>query len=517
MQPLNFKEFSKAMSRVYIVEPLDVRAIFDAVRSTGEPGAQPRAAIADVAAGLGVVSPCLLLEELSDRCNRRWEGSHADIWEALGPSWGEGSLTPEEFHVKAVQRLGLPAHEVAKAFRLMDIDDSEGLTRAELLGALDLSQPHLAMEDFRRKVRQCYRSIDATFRESFHISDNQAVEKFGHLNDDMPVTCAEIVEMLEPLEIHRKDTQRLFDLIDANGAGQLTLFEFFRGVRLFAPSCALESIWLQVTQKYRSIPEAFRSCGVEWRAPLDQEAFTKVLKNIKLKCIDVRFLFDLLDVRTCGTITISEVVAALQCCQPGNRERVAALERERKIEGNVKAQFAPLRQTMNDLKSRVRQGGHEGSNTHTNFNASGDCSMSKKRSHRKQLPSPPKDDPRSGMKLPKVDPRQATVAGVPQEQGAPGTAEGPRMAYARATFQRIDTRFKDLPADRKFQVKRTREAIRGYFVSNQEVMQDHAKLMEGHYSRHDLHVRVQQLQSDLRDGVQQTPTPSKEDAVKIMS
>merc|ERR1712217_375541 len=103
-------------------------------------------------------------------------------------------------------------------------------------------------------------------------------------------------------------------------------------------------------------------------------------------------------------------------------------------------------------------------------------------------------------------------------EGPPGTQDGPRMA--RSTFTRIDTRFKDLLVERKFQVKRTRDAIRGYFVSNQEVIQDHARLVEqGKYSRHELHVRMQRLQQDLVKAGQPSLEQSsiKDEIVKVAS
>lgn len=113
------------------------------------------------------------------------------------------------------------------------MDAGGELSRSELLSALALSRPTLHMEDFRRKVQQRYRSIEAIFRESFEHLEHEELNN----DDDMRLSCQEFAEILEALDFsrrlerlrksaqQRRETSYLFWLADANGAQRLTLYE----------------------------------------------------------------------------------------------------------------------------------------------------------------------------------------------------------------------------------------------------------------------------------------------------
>merc|ERR1719356_365716 len=67
-------------------------------------------------------------------------------------------------------------------------------------------------------------------------------------------------------------------------------------------------------------------------------------------------VFDCLDARNVGTVTVSEMVAAFQNLLPGSRERTNVFESERKAERSVRAELAGVRKNVSELKSNVRQG-----------------------------------------------------------------------------------------------------------------------------------------------------------------
>merc|ERR1712070_553442 len=102
-----------------------------------------------------------------------------------------------------------------------------------------MSEPSLFYEDLRKKVRQRFRSI----REAF----DKAMQDFR--NDDLhknpKLTLQRFQLLLQEMELTDPELRTLFDLIDANKDGALTIKEFVHGIRFFAPSCVLEDLRLQ--------------------------------------------------------------------------------------------------------------------------------------------------------------------------------------------------------------------------------------------------------------------------------
>ncbi|CAE8600377.1 unnamed protein product [Polarella glacialis] len=255
-RPLSLEEFGAALSRAYVVESEEHQAIYDCIRDCGNPRSKP--SLNDLAAALGAVSPSLVLEEICERASQRFDTPGA-VWAALGPEWGEGTSELGEIRCKLQETFGLSAHVAHHAIRLIDIDGNSSISRSEMLGALNLAKPSLPTEDFRRKVAQRYRSIEAVFRESFDHLDDKDLNN----DQDLRLTCEEFAEILESLDLNRKDTQRLFTLADASDEGRLTLYEFFRSVKLFVPGCIVEGIRLQALVRHRRISDAFR-CILPW-------------------------------------------------------------------------------------------------------------------------------------------------------------------------------------------------------------------------------------------------------------
>lgn len=455
---LSLEEFGAALCRIHVVEPNEHQAIFDNVRDRGDPTS--KASVNDLMAALGSVGPWMLLEDLAERCHQKWDSADA-TWAGLGPGADGGSITLQAFERK-LEKLGLKHIAAQKASRILDVDAGGELSRSELLSALALSRPTLHMEDFRRKVQQRYRSIEAIFRESFEHMENEELNN----DDDMRLSCDEFAEILEALDFSRRETSYLFWLADANGTKRLTLYEFFRGVKLFVPSCMVEALRLQGLARHARISDLFRHCGISWEKRLGPKAFAQLLQKLDIKCEDPHDAFDFLDVRSCGSISIREVVATLQNVMPGTKERSTLWECDRRAEKDVKNYLAPLHQTVTALKTTMKQDIEE--DTPSLLERSSVCSRTERRRSSNRLAFNKTD---LGFYL------------------------------AQETFQRISS---DAEAGSMSQPKatdycgeKTVADLCGYLKSSSSTMELHGKLLSHHYSRTDWHQRHNRIKAVL--------------------
>ena len=78
---------------------------------------------------------------------------------------------------------------------------------------LRVVQPSLIMEEFRRKVVSRFRSI----REAFRQIDS---------GNNVSLGPQELANMLEKLDISKKDTMRFFSMMDTDKSGEVSLDEF---------------------------------------------------------------------------------------------------------------------------------------------------------------------------------------------------------------------------------------------------------------------------------------------------
>lgn len=159
------------------------------------------------------------------------------------------------------------------------------------------------------------------------------------------------------MELTDPELRTLFDLIDANKDGALTIKEFVHGIRFFAPSCVLEDLRLQCLQRFEFVADAFADTSVDRMAPLDLEAFTNVLeKQGLIEGVEVEAVFHLLDVRNENSITLAKLIAALQSGGPGNNRRPSSEERDGKATQDIKTCLLQHHRAIGDLKLTVRQG-----------------------------------------------------------------------------------------------------------------------------------------------------------------
>jgi Ca2+-binding EF-hand superfamily protein len=492
---LNFLEFSDCMRRVFISEPMEHRAIFELVRS--DPGLRRtdvKISLADLASALAAVSPCLLLEDLRSRLMKRHVSiSHA--WHALSDDEALGHAFGIECFTKhATERLGLSPTEASKAFRLIDIDDSGEISHVEFVSAMSVSQPSLIYEDLRHKIRQRYLSIDVAFRDAFETLDGE------ELDDEKGLGAEEFADILEKLEMSRKCTMRLFGIIDGSLRHELTLCEFFKGVRLFAPSSMLEGIRLQLLQSSYSIADAVCSVVSDRTLRMDRNTFGSVLGKLQVHCDEshIDLMFDFLDVRDVGLVTVSEMIAALQNVQPGGREQVDPGLREERAEHFIKAELAPFHKTVTDLKRRIKQD-EETKQPHRKTDDEQHNRLPRIVRRAKSVPAGHAAAP-STEKHGEGDPVRLPEAGVEGSRllsaGGPprsATAQGPR-----STFYKLHSRFKQLPAEATPNALHgTMSQLKGYFNSAHSTLQDHRPVLAMSYTWTDLHRSTEELKCAL--------------------
>jgi len=322
------------------------------------------------------------------------------------------------------------------------------------------------------------------------------------LDDEVGLEMEELADILEKLVMSRKDTKRIFGLIDGNSSGKLTLAEFFKGVRLFAPSVMLEGIRLQLIQNSCSIADSL--CSVvpdlakDRRARLDRCAFASVLSKLQVQCEEshIDLIFEFLDVRDVGSITLGEMIAALQNIDPGSRKQVDPGVREERAEHFIKSEMAPFHKTVTDLKRRVRQGLKDGTeDVKVHRKADDEQHGRLPRLARRAKSVPPNgmggDQPGEGdaVRLPEAGARLQLAEGPPRS----ATAQGPQC-----TYYKLHSRFKRLPNEAvQTALGTTMSHLKGYFNSAHSTLQDQKPVLARSYTRIDLHTSTEILKDKL--------------------
>jgi len=448
-----------------------------------------------------------------------------------------------EFVASTVDQLGFTLPQADKAFRLVDIDGNGELEMAELLSAMNLAMPCVKTEDIRHVIRQRHRSIYSALSAA---SDMQLVGtsvRSRALDNEVMFTPSELGIFLEPLNMNPKDVLRIFQLVDSRGDGALTLWQFFKGIRIFAPTCVLEGIRLQLLASHGRIATAFYSDVHQERTePLEFKDVADLLLRLGVRCddADMGAAFDCLDARNVGTVTVSEMVAAFQNLLPGSRERVNVHESERKAERSVRAELAGVRQNVRELKSNVRKGLEEepkvaqalAKRLTVNAKSEGRLKSGKagggedegrmprlerpsaaelakvQYEARKMLgkavscpelrrrPREQRDADEPPLELPPLDnskqgaSQEATSTGAGEAaKRKPGGGQG-RAAFTTGAFDRIRSNVKTLPPHQIQRVQLNFEPLAGYFISASETLEDHMPLLEVRRTRGELHSEI---------------------------
>lgn len=405
-QRLSLQEFGEALSRSGISTAEEHQLIFCAVHDPAD--TTNTVTMELLASALVAISPFRLLEDLRDRVLRRFE--HLDeSWDAAAeaaqrlapcqqPSAAH-SIGLDEFCAWAVEVLKLTPHEARKSFRLM-ADGQGDLSRRAFVGALRLSDPALMLEDVRRKVRQRFHSIRAIFADDSRpafaqdhaIQDRRrsmspALEASRRRNtsplapkdravsiggdwdsgeestavpdDQWEVlgTVRDFQRALSSVALTEGEVRRLFDLVDADGEGQLTPAEFVAGLRLFAPSCVLEDLRIQIMRVHGGVSTAFARRGADHRGNevLTEARVRHLLEELHVATgVHFRKLMDCVESRPNGGLSVAELASAVRAAGPGDQIPLRAQQRDARARREVRSQLARFRRSAEEFKTSLR-------------------------------------------------------------------------------------------------------------------------------------------------------------------
>lgn len=401
---LSVAELGEKLSRVHVHERAEHEALFNSICLPDENHTR-KVSIAEFASAIASVSPVLLLEDLRDRMLRAYNGNLEKCFSDLDMDF-DGNLDRHEFIKKCGKKLQLQETELRKAFREIDVDNNGTISRTELMSAVALCEPSVFLEDLRLAVRQRFRSIQEIFSRAFNDSLGESDIGF----DSKPKLRLEnFQKLLSPLDVKDFETKTLFQLFDVDRDGELTIPEFVRGIWHFAPSCVLEGLRIRCCEKHRHVMDAFAT--VEERTKLlNVEAFSQMLADLSLltaeECqrsigrvttavtlgaaeemkrevlsmrkstdddpqatgevetetkfstgkLRVQPMFDLLDTRHVGSVTVGMLIAALQSCGAGSHVRRTVEACNDAAKQDVTSDMAASRRKAADVKSQLRSG-----------------------------------------------------------------------------------------------------------------------------------------------------------------
>jgi Ca2+-binding EF-hand superfamily protein len=265
-----------------------------------------------------------------------------------------GIISRGEFKARAVFRMSMTETEAVNTFDAIDVNRGGSISLSEFLSAISMSEPSLFLEDLRKKIRQRFRSIRQAFDDARDHPANY------DLDQNPKLQFQRFEDLLKEMELKTEELRKLFDLIDANKEGQLTVEEFVQGMRHFAPSCLLDDLQFLCGDMHRdSVHEVFD--GFDLLKPLSLTNFQEVLESkglTKARGVEIELIFALLDVKHEGMVTLAKLIAALQSGGPGRNVRQTSEERDRSAHQEVKGQLYPRFKFIGELKNQVRQGLH---------------------------------------------------------------------------------------------------------------------------------------------------------------
>eukprot|EP00929_Paragymnodinium_shiwhaense_P014438 TRINITY_DN122343_c0_g1_i1.p1 TRINITY_DN122343_c0_g1~~TRINITY_DN122343_c0_g1_i1.p1 ORF type:complete len:960 (+),score=267.65 TRINITY_DN122343_c0_g1_i1:83-2962(+) len=406
-------EFGRALSRVGIEDEDEHKAVFNAIRDLND--ARQSVSIEQLISALAAVSPAMLLEEMRDKLIKKF-GDLDRGYEALDPQRGMAeSVAVGRFYAFSADQFNYNGLEARKAFALMNMDETSGaITKKEFIGSMRLSEPSLILEDFRRKIRQRFRSISEAFAKEVdrqeeakdlgrssvmrHVDsdanspmhaeedgdgdDGRRSKKKGSpskgkkvelslddfssaaAGEDIDVgvgqenlDCSSFASILKGVQLSEQDTQTLFELIDADGNRRVSYIEFEKGINMFAPACILDDLRVHLISMYGSVAEAFKRLSQEQREQImDLKQVEALMKDLGVASgFRIKDIFSLLESRKEGGLTVAELLAALQSCASGSQVPLTAEQRDAKAKQSVKWTLAPFQKSAAELRNKLRR------------------------------------------------------------------------------------------------------------------------------------------------------------------
>lgn len=494
LQPLTFLEFATALKRVWVIEDREHRILFNLVRDPVDPTG--RTSLSDLAAGLAAVSPLMLLGEVRVSLEAKW-GSLQAAYEALQDEWLESA---EQFEEKGSEWMDITRAEAAKMFRFADIDHNGNLSRKEVMGSIRMAQSSVQMEDIRRRVQQSFRGIESALWYSIAQKDQSS------LDDNLRFNAEELVDVLETVDLGRVEIKQLVKFMQATSEQGLTLSEFCRGLKMFAPSCCLEGLRLQLVRHHDRASDAFNHVK-QRRVPLTQSELGELLRQAGADTTELDTIFDLVDIRNCGYVTLTEFLAALQGSQAGTRRWKGAQEREETAERTMRDQLAPLRGAVSEIKQDLKRIDNDLPDSQERScidRGDGQQPRDKKggRKKRSRVAKSGLQITQDALKAVENQSPRGSSMSPKSETNRPSSSPGDfkeveRVGFARDTIRNIKTSLDALPP----QYKTGHTDLRGktinllspYFISNQHVLAKDGQMLAQSYSRAKFHNEVENL------------------------
>lgn len=345
---LALREFGEALVLVSVFEHSEHLALFNIILDPSDP--HSRVSIGELMCAIATVSPSLLLEDVRDRLHKRYNGNLVKAYADIDVDYSNG-LEREEFIQQSMRRLGLGQIEAEKVFNMIDIDESGTITRSEFISALAMSEPSLFLEDLRQKIRQRFRSISEIFSKAtsdLFLRSDEALPQFS---------LGKLQEMLAHLDLSDFEVKTLFEIIDTDRNGSLSLQEFLKGTRQLAPSCVFEDLRIQCLHRHPQICETFAEVNRRRSSPINFEVFSATLNDLKVtQDVNLKVIFDVLDIKSEGVVTLGRLIAALQAGGPGRKARLTQEERNTHAQQEIRDCTSTARRLAGDLKAQVRQG-----------------------------------------------------------------------------------------------------------------------------------------------------------------
>jgi len=348
---LNLPQFGEALSRVHVIDYYEHQNLFNLLADPQDRSG--RVSIVQLACALATVSPDMQLEELRERLVRdiKYRGAALPLrraWSDL--ELGGGDVRLQDFVGQAMRKFGLADIEAAKVFRAMDVDCSGYIDRADFLSALTLTEPSLFLEDLRTKIRQRFRSINAVFEKAYEFHETIPVVK---------LSLESIQGFLRQIDLTDNECESLFKLIDVEDSGSVTVQEFLRSTVQFAPSVIFEDLRLQCLQRHQDVQDVFADVDAEQLGHMDFSTFVGLLTDMKLADgLNLRAVFDTLDIQSKGFVTLHGMVALLQAGGPGAGVKLEEEGLRIRAKQDIRGYTAPVHRLVGDLKTEARQGEH---------------------------------------------------------------------------------------------------------------------------------------------------------------
>lgn len=368
---MTLEKFREALGKVGITDIHEQEHIFEAITS---PIGANTTTIEELTSALAAVSPALQLERARHQLMQTF-GSLEKAYE-LVDIYGDAQIDLDRFRMEARTHFDWTTYESERVFRMIDIDGSGKVERKEFLGALQLSKPCLFNEIIRKKVRQRYKAIHEVLSNKFSGGLCKTLEAMGEKDEAVNILDAfkhtageheekeektpdDFQDTLDKLELTPEDITVLFKLMDIEGTGELKPLAFLRGIRLFAPSCALENLRLVCLRQHRCVADAFAHLPAEKRdTPMDKKSLKTTLEKLNLtEGVNVEAVYDLVEPRQQGGLSINELIIAVESANPGEHVRSDPVLRDEQAEIKMHWQIGPFIDNASETRANLRKPG----------------------------------------------------------------------------------------------------------------------------------------------------------------